>query len=157
MRQTHEDGPKPPNYSVPGLSVGNPISLLVNNTPNALINTSYVFDSEGIKMFSFTGHKANIHSCVIIAKFFDYLIMNFSKFKETERLEWDAAKCLSQQVSVYNEDDLLVRARLRESFATRIATIDKLLSKCNSMYGPMGETLNREVANYKELFQRSLE
>jgi len=145
MRQLHEDGNKPHDYSVPGLGCGEPIKSIVYSTPT-LLQIGRVVDSEGMSLYSFKGELANTHACLLIAKFFDYLICNFLSFKPIDKYNWERAKKISELLEKEMQLERLY------SYLNTSTKIIPLIKRANSMYGPMGSELNRRVDELRPLF-----
>ena len=139
LRCVHENGTeKRKDYSVPGLGCGGWNREVVNGVlkkKDFSIDIGKVYDSEGMCMISLKGDKAHGISAACIASLFDFYIRNF-KFKEEDL--WSRLKVYSYLGSCGNKEYL-------EKYKENRPEVLRILKKCNRMYGPGVERIERGI------------
>ena len=141
IRCVHENGLlKSNDYSVPGLGCGgwnreilNKLLLKLDNP----LSISRVFDSEGACMMSLKGDLAHFVSAATIAHLFDYYIFNLG-FSETDKILWKKLTAYSYLGSVGSEE-------YKEKYREYKIEADRILKKCNRMYGPGAENIEGKL------------
>ena len=151
LRQIHEDGlEKEPDYSVPGLSFCNVIKNIVKSIHLKDISCSTVTDNEGVLMFAFKGPNANIKACIIIAKLFDYYILNTSFFNKEQKELWNRTK-----IDSYLIHNNFILPEYIERFVLQEEERKKILFKCNRLYGPQAKNIEQQLQKLDSVFEAS--
>jgi hypothetical protein len=153
VRQAHEDGlDRPKHYSVPGISAGGWNEDILKTTLKRMkcgIPVTHCYDSEGMKMFVLQGEGANVASAVTIAFLFDYYVTKFPQaFTEAQRDAWWKSRTYSYLLSCHP-----TLKEYQEAYDSLYGERQKILQRCNGMYGPGQERIVGEVKRLQPVFK----
>jgi hypothetical protein len=150
VRQVHENGTdRSPDYSIPGIGCGGWNHEFLMDTVNVFgphLKVGRITDSEGMRMYVLKGPEATQVSTVTIARLFDHYVERFN-FSKQDKDTWQKSKvysyilhCDPKSHEYWNEYRRLTPAR------------EKIIKRCNKMYGPGGDRIEGQVKKLEPLF-----
>jgi hypothetical protein len=153
IRQGLEDGlNRPHTYSIPGISSGGWNEDILKGVIKVLkpeITLGHCRDSEGVRLFILQGDEACRVSATTIACLYGYYLVKFNKsFSDKQHQIWGRSitysyllSCKPDLVEYKEEYDALKNDRI------------KIIQRCNRMYGPKSDQIERKVNELQFLFE----
>jgi hypothetical protein len=155
VRQIHEDGTdRSCDWSVPGIGTGGWNSEILHLTVkrlNPVIVLNHCYDSEGMRLYTLKGDKANVVSATIIANLFDLYPSRLpNSFSARQRDLWRVSRAYSYLLSCHLIEE--IKIGFKEMEWERV----EIIRRCNRMYGPGSDRIEGEVKKLQPVFREVL-